>query len=305
MSAPFADHLVGNPDAAIAAVRNQVANAFLLAITLIGLPALATSLYRAKDVGWQPVMSFQIGLYLVVLGAIVLQRRLSFRVRAFIVLGVFFSLGVSSTFTWGLIGPGILGFTACSITAVALFGSRSGIVATVLGALVVAVVGVAVYLGKFSFGFDIQVYAVAPSTWLHTIFTVSLLTSIVVVSLGRLYTSLVGSIHALSEHSTTLQQTNAELEKEIAKRKQVETQLRTYEEHLEEMVAQRTNELQVALMSVKTLSGLLPICASCKNIRDDAGYWQQVEVYIRSRSEIEFSHGICPDCATKLYPEYF
>jgi PAS domain S-box-containing protein len=62
-------------------------------------------------------------------------------------------------------------------------------------------------------------------------------------------------------------------------------------------------ELTEALARVKTLSGLLPICASCKKIRDDQGYWQQVETYIRQRSEADFTHGICPDCAQRLYPE--
>lgn len=64
-------------------------------------------------------------------------------------------------------------------------------------------------------------------------------------------------------------------------------------------------ELQQALADVKTLSGLLPICANCKKIRDDGGYWTQVESYISKRTDVAFSHGICPDCMTSLYPEYF
>jgi hypothetical protein len=64
-------------------------------------------------------------------------------------------------------------------------------------------------------------------------------------------------------------------------------------------------ELQAALERVKTLSGMLPICSSCKKIRDDQGYWNQIEAYIAKHSEAEFSHGICPECARKLYPEYF
>jgi len=64
-------------------------------------------------------------------------------------------------------------------------------------------------------------------------------------------------------------------------------------------------ELQKALERVKTLSGLLPICASCKKIRDDQGYWNQIEAYIAQHSEAEFSHGICPQCAKKLYPEFY
>jgi hypothetical protein len=193
---------------------------------------------------------------------------------------------------------------ACSTIATALFGSRSGILATAFGAIVVAAVGIAVNQGIISFGFDIRVYAVAPSSWLNAIAAVYFYTSIIMVSSGRLYTSLIDSIHALSERSAALQHTNAELEKEIARREQVELELRKHEERLEEIVERRTNELQIALMNVTTLKGLLPICASCKKIRDDAGYWHQVEAYIGSRSDVEFSHGICPDCVIKLYPEY-
>ena len=61
-------------------------------------------------------------------------------------------------------------------------------------------------------------------------------------------------------------------------------------------------QLQQALNEVKILRGFLPICASCKKIKDDQGYLNQIEAYISSRTEAEFSHGICPDCARKLYP---
>ena len=64
-------------------------------------------------------------------------------------------------------------------------------------------------------------------------------------------------------------------------------------------------ELQEALAEVRTLSGLLPICASCKSIRNDQGYWQQIEAYIKEHSKAEFSHSVCPKCAEKLYPEVF
>ncbi|NTW87937.1 MAG: PAS domain S-box protein [Desulfobulbaceae bacterium] len=65
------------------------------------------------------------------------------------------------------------------------------------------------------------------------------------------------------------------------------------------------DDLQKALANVMMLSGLIPICASCKKIRDDKGYWNEVESYIRDHSEARFSHGICPECAKKLYPEFF
>ena len=67
---------------------------------------------------------------------------------------------------------------------------------------------------------------------------------------------------------------------------------------------QANAELQAALLNVKALRGLIPICASCKKIRDDAGYWQAVEQYIGEHSEAKFSHGMCPECTIKMFPEF-
>ena len=64
-------------------------------------------------------------------------------------------------------------------------------------------------------------------------------------------------------------------------------------------------ELREALAKVKTLSGLLPVCANCKKVRDDQGYWNLIELYLEDHSEVDISHGICPDCARELYPEVY
>ena len=63
------------------------------------------------------------------------------------------------------------------------------------------------------------------------------------------------------------------------------------------------NELRDSLKKVKTLSGLLPICAWCKNVRDDKGYWNQLEAYLRDNSEVDFTHAICPDCNNNLWSQ--
>lgn len=78
-----------------------------------------------------------------------------------------------------------------------------------------------------------------------------------------------------------------------------ELQTRNSELHL------RNEQLQAALDKVNLLSGLLPICSHCKKVRDDEGYWQEVEVYVSHHSEADFSHGICPDCVQKFYPEVY
>lgn len=81
---------------------------------------------------------------------------------------------------------------------------------------------------------------------------------------------------------------------DITKRKEVEADR-------EKLVS----KLQDALNKIKTLKGIIPICAACKKIRDDKGYWNQIESYIKEHSEADFSHGICPECAEKLYPELY
>jgi len=74
--------------------------------------------------------------------------------------------------------------------------------------------------------------------------------------------------------------------------------------HADLMEVRRLNkELEQALAEVKTLRGILPICSWCKKIRDDKGYWEQLEAYITDHSEASFTHGVCPDCAEKLYKE--
>jgi methyl-accepting chemotaxis protein len=74
-------------------------------------------------------------------------------------------------------------------------------------------------------------------------------------------------------------------------------------EELEQRVKERTRDLEKALSEIKTLKGIIPICSFCKKIRDDDGYWNQLETYIRDHSEAQLSHGICRECAEKHYPE--
>jgi hypothetical protein len=100
-------------------------------------------------------------------------------------------------------------------------------------------------------------------------------------------------------------------------RRKAEHRLMEHHQSLEETIRRRTNELQAAntglkeknqdleaaMKEIKTLSGLLPICMHCKKIRDDKGYWQQMETYIHEHSDAQFSHSICRECADKFYPD--
>lgn len=126
---------------------------------------------------------------------------------------------------------------------------------------------------------------------------------------------------------------NDQLRQESDKRSKIEEELKLHRDDLEKLILERTDELmkanemlkieilerqeidedrkklvddlQEALDNIKTLKGLIPICSSCKNIRDDKGYWSDLETYIMANTGIEFSYSLCPDCMEKHYPDEF
>lgn len=97
----------------------------------------------------------------------------------------------------------------------------------------------------------------------------------------------------VQQRTRVLDETNARLNRENARRKTVELEKE-----------QKIIELQKALSEIRTLQGLLPICSACKRVRNDAGYWQGIESYLHTHTMAELTHGICPDCMHKLYPEW-
>jgi CRP-like cAMP-binding protein len=140
-------------------------------------------------------------------------------------------------------------------------------------------------------------------------------------------------VDTLQLRNKELERINLELENEIEIRKEKETQLNIYKSQLEEKVFARTRELwesnekltheiayrkkteaekekalfklESTVTKVKTLSGLFPICIKCKKIRDDTGYWQQLEQYLQEHSEAEFRKSICEECSARYYPKFY
>jgi nitrate/nitrite-specific signal transduction histidine kinase len=123
--------------------------------------------------------------------------------------------------------------------------------------------------------------------------------------IGTLIDGFNEMVHEIQSHDIYL-------EEKVARRT---AELKTANENLIEEMQERMEierereklivELRGLLAEVKTLTGMLPICCSCKKIRDDQGYWRQIETYLQDHSNAEFSHGICPECAKKLYPDFY
>lgn len=144
-------------------------------------------------------------------------------------------------------------------------------------------VALAAWFGGRAWGISIAFSTALIRTWFHFVVWEEHFTY---------FTSLANSLLAVSVLVAF-----AEMTHRIALGRRTQAQLLEEKEKL-------IRSLEEARENIKVLSGLLPICASCKKIRDSAGYWEQIEKYIRANSEAEFSHGICPECIQRLYPEY-
>ena len=116
----------------------------------------------------------------------------------------------------------------------------------------------------------------------------------------RVTQGVIGAIQVLDTHVGRFTAADLALVEPLAATAAVAIENARLYEEANRLIA----KLREALANIKTLKGLIPICASCKKIRTDQGFWQQVDVYIREHSEVEFSHGLCPDCLKKLYPEF-
>ncbi len=110
----------------------------------------------------------------------------------------------------------------------------------------------------------------------------------------RTFDELDNLIEAFNSMSDDLGEARGRADQAIA-------DLQDARDHLEQRVRERTRELETALEKVQVLSGMLPICSACKKIRNDEGYWQQVEQFVETHTGARFTHGLCPECGIKLY----
>jgi PAS domain-containing protein len=207
--------------------------------------------------------------------------------------GLFFTFQIASgamnqtTFIWSLTYP---------LIALFLLGLKRGVEMSLL--LLALAIGIFILGKEISWltGYQTDVIVRFIPTYLIIFFFSLAMEKVRDTVHGRLEASNLVIQNALDEvrkGTAALAESNRELQVEITERKRAE-----------EALEEERKRLQKALDDVRTLRGILPICANCKKIRDDQGYWNQVEVYVRDHTEAKFSHGICPECMKKFYPEF-
>lgn len=231
----------------------------LLAVTLL---AGTASIFRYTSTGWQPIYSLHIALAIFYCGCFSLRKHLSFDVRVGILITLFYIVGISGVFSFGLVGAGAWWLVLCALIAKIFYSYRAGLIHAAISLVLIAVAGYAYTTGLLSIPFDANEYITRVSTWATLFF-------------GCVFMSLF-----IFSAITTYQRALFSLLREFVHSKK---------------------ELEENLDELNKLRELIPICAECKNIRDDKGYWESVEAYMEKNSSLTFTHCLCPSCGNKLY----
>lgn len=243
----------------------QIWNVMLLVSMLGGV----ASIQRFRYTGWMPIYSVHASIILAFFACWLMRNRLSFNLRVGIIMALFYVVGITGLFSFGLIGAGIWWLILCSLLASVFYSTQTGMIHGIICLGIILTAAVAVTTGLITVPFDANVYIRQPSIWL---------------------TLLIGCV-ALSmfifSAFSTYQNAMVELLQEVENSKQQKIQLLA--------------EQKKALDEIIALRSIIPICSSCRKVRDDDGFWETVDTYMHKRTDIQFSHSICPDCGERLY----
>lgn len=215
----------------IETIRSQLLNMCFTIFAIVIIPRVAISVLRAKEVGWQPLMSFHVCFPFIVLTAFLLRNKLSFRIRMIILVSIFLSLSITGLWTWGLIGMGIPMLMGFSLFIVIFSGLRYGIIALLTGAIIASAMGAGICSGKITTSFDPAAYAVSPIAWFDAITAYIVLVGAVAVCFGRLHNYVFDLAKKLNTKTAQLQQANTNLTAEIDQRIQAQQMLRKQEQN--------------------------------------------------------------------------
>lgn len=221
------------PNDPLMAIRAEQLKLIFRAGVILGLVALLLSTWRNIIFGWHPTFIVNVAVFSGVFAAYLLENRLSFQIRAIMLLAFALILGVVGLVTWGLMAMAFMGlFVFCMLSAL-LFGLRAGIAATAMAVMAMALVGAGVHLGLIRFHFDVAGFIIAPISWAQAISGLILTVGIVAVALGRLNKRLVDMIQQLDRQNLQLRESNERLTAEIQERDRVEKERRVLEDRLQ------------------------------------------------------------------------
>ncbi len=254
-------------------LKDKLINKILIfSSTIISIAYIAAQI-RASEIGWTLRDLFQTLAWLAILTPTVFRKKLGVYTKAIIVI-IAFTLGaLPGVYTLGILGGTIFLFPTTAVLIAIFYSTKASRSFILISLVFLTWIAYRFISGSAVLSHSADFFITNIFHWIVYLLCV---TFFFVISCQ--------TIHSF--------------------RKTMELQLETIKSQRDELT-KINKELIDASQNVKKLQGMLPICSSCKKIRDDKGYWNQIESYIKQNSEAEFSHGICPDCAQKLYGEFY
>ncbi|HWK54585.1 MAG TPA: hypothetical protein VNR18_09455 [Hyphomicrobiales bacterium] len=240
----------------------------LLVVVLVGG---TLSVLRYLYTGWLPIYTMHIGLMGLYLVATALRGRMTMERRILFLLSFFTVVGVSAIVAFGLLGAGLWWLVLGALLADVFCQRRTALLYAGASLVVIVAIAIAYLEGYLTVALDADDYVRQAAVWMAMIVGCVLLTLFI------------------SSALTTYQRATQELLQEVERNRQQKEAL--------------LEEKERALAEIRRLQGFIPICAHCKKIRDDKGYWENVEAYVAKRADVTFSHCLCPDCGHQLYGE--
>lgn len=246
------------------AIKRRFLESLTGVFLVLAAVGLPMSLSRVVDTGLHFNHLTHILMAMAVFALFLGRKRLNDKWLLSAILLMLTILSLSAFVQYGVVSAGFYFAGASIFIAAVSLGLWSGVICAGFYAMAVSVIAYLWMSGHIVFPADVGEYILLPSVWATLAISFLITTAIFYVSAAGLFQGM---------------------------------------RRLVDKVDKQNRELEAALKEIKTLHGLLPICASCKKIRDDQGYWQQLEEYLGDHTQAEFTHGLCPECMKELYPE--
>lgn len=246
---------------------NELLDQAMIATALLGLAILVLTHLRAMEVGWGVRDVIQIAVELLVAACAIFRKRIRLSLKKALVIVVSLVVGVSGVATLGTF-TGAVFFIPMSAILSALFFNGRALQVYALFCIATLVAVATGFISGFLFVENAAVLVANPMNWGIYLIAFTILIVFTCTAVYRYRQALYGMMAHLGRQHDELKV--------------------------------RTQELEKALGEIQTLKGIIPICSYCHKIRDEEGAWDQLEKYISTHSNAQFSHGVCPDCSPHL-----
>lgn len=207
-------------------IRERVVNRSLVVFTVMSVPGLAASIFRATQSGWNLAVFAYAGLVLLLWCLVGFRYRLSAGTRGLVLLGILYAASVASFVSYGIVGNAPLSLITLAVIAALLFGRRGSILALVAGEILFVFMAVAITMQWISVAVDVNRYSAATSSWVNSIIVFGLLAGALIVLVDALYSALVEALGTARERAEHLEELARGLSVEIAERKRAEEALK-------------------------------------------------------------------------------